>query len=324
MVGSGYWGKNLVRNFHDLKALSAVCDSSEEALKRMSDAFPGIRTLRRFEAALADASIDAVAIATPAETHGKLARAAIEAGKDVFVEKPLCLDPAEGEDLVRRAAERGRILMVGHLLWYHPAVLKLRDLISAGALGGIRHIYSHRLNIGRIRREENILWSFAPHDVSVILGLVGGMPDSVYSQGGYYLSESIADVTLSMLSFRGGVQAHIFVSWLHPFKEQKLVVVGEKQMAVFDDLRSDDKLQLYPHTIEWKDEVPVARKAEASIVPLEKGEPLRAECSHFLDCVRDRSRPRTDGAEGLRVLSVLQRCEESLRANRLAAAAAVK
>jgi UDP-2-acetamido-3-amino-2,3-dideoxy-glucuronate N-acetyltransferase len=260
----------------------------------------------------ADEQVSGVAIATPAETHGDLVRRALLAGKDVLVEKPLCLSIGEGQTLVALAAERSRVLMVGHLLWYHPAVLKMKGLVEEGELGRIQYIYSSRLNLGKIRREENILWSFAPHDVSVILGLVGEMPDGIHAHGGNYLHDRIADVTVSLLSFPSGVKAHIFVSWLHPFKEQKLVVVGDRKMAVFDDVEPKNKLLLYPHAIHWKNHLPIASKAEAQAVPFDPDEPLRAECLHFLQCIQTRDTPRTDSQEGLRVLTVLQRCQEAL------------
>jgi UDP-2-acetamido-3-amino-2,3-dideoxy-glucuronate N-acetyltransferase len=314
VIGSGYWGKNLVRNFHDLRALSLICDSDEGKLAALREQYPNCRTTVSFADILRDRDIQAVAIATPAETHANLVRDALEAGKDVFVEKPLCLSVTTGATLVALARERGRILMVGHLLWYHPALLKLKELVDAGELGRIEYIYSTRLNIGKIRREENILWSFAPHDISVILGLLGEMPDAVWAQGGNYLHPRIADVTVSLLSFPSGVKSHIFVSWLHPFKEQKLVVVGDRQMAAFDDVASQDKLLLYPHSVMWRNGLPVANRAEARPVPCEAGEPLRTECLHFLECIQTRNRPRTDGVEGLRVLTVLQRCQEALEA----------
>jgi UDP-2-acetamido-3-amino-2,3-dideoxy-glucuronate N-acetyltransferase len=251
-------------------------------------------------------------LATPAELHARHVEAALNAGKDVFVEKPLALSLADAERLVALANEKKQILMVGHLLWYHPAILRLKELIDSGELGRIQYIYSHRLNIGKIRREENILWSFAPHDVSVILGLLDEVPDTMQAMGGNYLSQSIADVTMSTLSFPGGVRAHIFVSWLHPFKEQKLVVVGSRKMAVFDDLEEKKKLVLYPHTIVWKHQVPIANKADAQEVPVPSEKPLLNECSHFLDCIRTRSKPRTDGRESLRVLGVLAGCQAAL------------
>jgi UDP-2-acetamido-3-amino-2,3-dideoxy-glucuronate N-acetyltransferase len=312
VVGSGYWGKNLVRNFANLGALSVVCDSHIETLRALGQQYTQCQMLTSYAEVLRDESIQAVAIATPAETHGTMVREALIAGKDVFVEKPLCLSAELGRSLVDLASDRGCILMVGHLLWYHPAILKLKSLIEHGELGRIQYIYSNRLNLGKIRREENILWSFAPHDISVILGLLGETPNSVIAQGGNYLHEQIADTTVTLLSFPSGVKAHIFVSWLHPFKEQKLIVVGDRKMAVFDDMEKKDKLLLYPHSIEWKGQVPIANRAEAQPVEFGAEEPLREECAHFLESVRSRCRPRTDGEEGLRVLSVLQQCQAAL------------
>lgn len=312
VIGSGYWGKNLVRNFSSLGVLSAVCDSNADMLQALGKQYPQCRMLASYAEVLADQSIQAVAISTPAETHGAMVREALLAGKDVFVEKPLCLAPEEGKQLVALARESSRILMVGHLLWYHPAILKLKALIDSGELGRIQYIYSNRLNLGKIRREENILWSFAPHDISVILGLLGEAPHSVIAQGGNYLHERIADTTVTLLAFPSGVKAHIFVSWLHPFKEQKLIVVGDQKMAVFDDLEKKDKLLLYPHSIQWKGQIPIANRAEAQSVEVGTEEPLKQECEHFLASVRNRQRPRTDGEEGLRVLSVLQQCQEAL------------
>lgn len=311
-IGAGYWGKNLVRNFSDLGVLTWICDSSPERRQQLSAEYPSVKYGDSLDMVLADPDVAGVAIATPAETHGRIVRRALLAGKDVFVEKPLCLTVHEGQELVALASEKRRVLMVGHLLWYHPAVLKLKELVEAGELGRIQYIYSNRLNLGKIRREEDILWSFAPHDVSVILGLVGEMPDVILSKGGNYLDDRIADVTVSLLSFPSGVKAHIFVSWLHPFKEQKLVVVGARKMAVFDDVEKKDKLLLYPHSIDWKNHIPVASKAEAQPVEFDWVEPLRAECAHFVECIETRATPRTDGSEALRVLTVLSACEESL------------
>lgn len=312
VIGSGYWGKNLVRNFAELGALAVICDTDKVTRDALAAQYPGCRAVADFAEVLQDESIQAVSIATPAETHGALVRQALLAGKDVLVEKPLCLIEDEARSLVALAKQQGRLLMVGHLLWYHPAILKLKALIDSGELGRIQYVYSNRLNLGKIRREENILWSFAPHDVSVVLGLLGEMPNAVSAQGGNYLHQEIADITVTMLSFPSGVKSHIFVSWLHPFKEQKLIVVGDRKMAVFDDMEKKDKLLLYPHSIQWKGQVPVANRAEAQPVELDKSEPLREECAHFLECLQTRRRPRTDGEEGLRVLSVLQRCQEAL------------
>jgi UDP-2-acetamido-3-amino-2,3-dideoxy-glucuronate N-acetyltransferase len=313
-IGAGYWGRNLVRNFNQLGALRWVCDASASTRAALSERLPGVRQTDSVDEVLGDREVAGVVIATPAETHAELVRRALEAGKDVLVEKPLCLDIEEGRRLVALAAHRGRILMVGHLLWYHPAVLKLRDLVRAGELGRIQYIYSNRLNLGKIRREENILWSFAPHDVSVILGLLSEMPETVQAQGGNYLHQKIADVTVSLLSFPSGVKAHVFVSWLHPFKEQKLIVVGDRKMAVFDDVQPENKLVLYPHVIDWKNHAPVPTQGVADPVSLEKAEPLREECAHFLECIQTRQTPRTDGHEAVRVLTVLQQCEDALQA----------
>lgn len=313
VVGTGYWGKKLVRNFYELGCLAAICDSDKDRLHNLASQYPLVEVTNEFSEILENETIQAVAIATPSELHAECVRRALLAGKDVFVEKPLCLSMQEGKELVAFAKNHGRILMVGHLLWYHPAVLKLKELIGAGELGRIQYIYSNRLNLGKIRREENILWSFAPHDISVILGLLNETPDSIRAQGGYYLHQGIADLTITFLSFPSGVKAHIFVSWLHPFKEQKLVVVGDRKMAVFDDMEKKDKLILFPHSIDWEENIPVANKAEAQLVELDQGEPLRSECLHFLECISTRSRPKTDGEEGLRVLSVLHRCQEALQ-----------
>jgi UDP-2-acetamido-3-amino-2,3-dideoxy-glucuronate N-acetyltransferase len=258
--------------------------------------------------------VDAVAISTPAATHYDLAKRCLLAGKHVFVEKPLALTEEEGRGLIQLAEKNQLTMMVGHILQYHGAVIKLKELIDSGDLGKIQYLYSNRLNIGKIRTEENILWSFAPHDISVILMLLREMPESVCATGGEYLQQQIPDTTLTMLDFPSGVKAHIFVSWLHPFKEQKLVVVGDKKMAVFDDI-SQEKLMLFPHKIEWLQRIPVAAKAEAEIVPLDMEEPLKAECRHFIECVTNAQRPKTDGTEGLHVLQVLQASQRSLNQN---------
>jgi UDP-2-acetamido-3-amino-2,3-dideoxy-glucuronate N-acetyltransferase len=228
------------------------------------------------------------------------------------------LPERKAEELVALAERDDRILMVGHLLQYHPAFLRLKDMVQAGDLGRLDYIYSHRLNLGKIRREENALWSFAPHDISMILGLAGEMPETIFATGGNYLHRKIADVTTTHMEFPTGLRAHIFVSWLHPFKEQKMVVVGEKQMAVFNDvLPWDQKLVFYPHRIEWKGGIPVPVKADGEPVPLEEGEPLRAECAHFVECVQTRRHPRTDGSEGTRVLQVLNSAQESLETGKV-------
>jgi UDP-2-acetamido-3-amino-2,3-dideoxy-glucuronate N-acetyltransferase len=314
VVGNGYWGKNLVRNFFELGALHTVCDPNPLVEAGVRAIYPQLTYRREYTGVLTDDKIHAVVLATPAVLHFDMAKRALLAGKDVFVEKPLALTVAEGAELVELAARSNRILMVGHILQYHPAVRKLKELIADGSLGRVEYIYSHRLNMGKIRTEENILWSFAPHDISVLLCLLGEDPQSATCEGGYYLSQDIADVTLSQFIFANGVRAHIYVSWLHPFKEQRLVVVGSEQMAVFDDA-ADDKLVVYPHRVEWKDRVPNAVKAEAVLVPIEASEPLRNECREFLECMESRRAPRTDGREGLRVLRVLNACQEAMESH---------
>jgi UDP-2-acetamido-3-amino-2,3-dideoxy-glucuronate N-acetyltransferase len=310
VVGTGYWGKNLVRTFANLGVLRTVCDASRECLDRLQVDSAVLRTAQ-FEEILQDPEVNAVAIATPAASHFELVRSALEAGKDVFIEKPLALTVQDGQQLVKLAADAKRILMVGHILRYHPAVRMLKGMLDAGELGKVEYIYSNRLSIGKLRTEENILWSFAPHDVSVLLGLLGEMPTAASCQGGDYLSRGVCDVTVSQFTFPSGVRAHIFVSWLHPFKEQRLVVVGSDKMAVFDDT-AQNKLVTYPHKVEWKNRVPTAVKAEVEVVPIETTEPLKAECLAFLECLETRRPPVTDGNEGLRVLEVLDACQRSL------------
>lgn len=317
LVGLGYWGKNILRNLYELGALHTACDADDGILSERKQKFPDAVYTSSFKSLLDNPEIKAIAVVTPAATHYSTVRDALRAGKDVFVEKPLALTVKEGAALARIAGEEGRVLMVGHILQYHPAVIGLKKLISGGALGKIQYIYSNRLNIGKLRTEENILWSFAPHDISVILMLMGGEePMGVEAFGGDYLSNGVYDTTITELKFSNGVNSHIFVSWLHPFKEQKLVVVGSKAMAVFDDV-SEEKLFLYPHEIEWKEgKVPVAKKADYQVIRLEKREPLKEELLHFMERIQDRKTPDTDSKEGLRVLKVLERAERSLSEKR--------
>ncbi|MCP3678294.1 MAG: Gfo/Idh/MocA family oxidoreductase [Deltaproteobacteria bacterium] len=312
LIGLGYWGKNILRNLNELGVLLTACDTDPAIISELGERYPDTSFSLSPDEVINSRDIGAVAIAAPASTHYDLVKESLLAGKDVFVEKPLALTVGEGEELTELAEREGRILMVGHILQYHSAVIKLKGLISKGELGKIQYIYSNRLNIGKLRTEENILWSFAPHDISVILTLLDEEPITVSAFGGGYLNNDICDTTLTTLEFRNGVKGHIFVSWLHPFKEQKLIVVGSKGMAVFDDV-SDAKLLLYPHTIEWKEgRIPVAQKADYRTVPVEKGEPLKEELGHFLECIRQRTRPKTDGHEGVRVLRVLDAAEFAL------------
>ncbi|MFC1869111.1 Gfo/Idh/MocA family oxidoreductase [Thermodesulfobacteriota bacterium] len=313
IIGSGYWGKNLVRNYNQLGALKLICDKNETLLTRFREQYPEVETCLALNDVLARDDINGVVISTPAETHYTLAREALLAGKHTLVEKPLVLDEQEGEELIALAKENKCVLMVGHLLQYHPVFVRLKELAKSGELGRINYIYSNRLNLGKIRREENILWSFAPHDISMILTLAGEEPETVSATGGNYLHRKIADVTTTHMEFPSGLRAHIFVSWLHPFKEQKLVVVGDKKMAVFDDTQPwEDKLLLYPHQINWQDNTPVPIKGEPERLDVPESEPLRDECRHFLDCISNNKQPITDGREGLRVLKILNIAQRSL------------
>lgn len=312
LAGCGYWGRNLARNFAELGSLEAVCDVQRSRAEEIGQAY-SVATTQRFDELLATPEIQAVAIASPAALHFELAKKAILAGKDVFVEKPLALRTEEGEQLVALARKHSCVLMVGHLLHYHPAVVELRRMLQAGELGKIEYISSSRLNLGKLRTEEDILWSFAPHDISAILYLLDESPMQIAAQGGSYLNHPISDVTLTFLDFASGVKAHVFVSWLHPFKEQKLIIVGSRKMAVFDDTQAERKLILYSHQIDWINRIPVTRKAEGEVIPLSADEPLRLECRHFLECVRDRTTPITDGENGVRVLRVLHAADQSIR-----------
>jgi UDP-2-acetamido-3-amino-2,3-dideoxy-glucuronate N-acetyltransferase len=312
VIGCGQWGKNLVRNFAELGALRALCDVDPAMRSALRTQFPEITVSSSFSEILKDDGVTGVVIATSAASHYSLAKEALLAGKDVFVEKPLALKVADGRELVDLADKKSRIMMVGHLLRYHPAIVKLKALIDEGKLGKIYYLYSNRLNLGRFRTEENILWSFAPHDLSAILYLLGEMPTSVSAQGGSYLNQEIPDVTVTTMEFRSGAKGHIFVSWLHPYKEQKLIVVGNQGMAVFDDVEPERKLVLLNHTVEWVGRFPIPHMEEAKPVPLLREEPLRVECQHFLECIATRRKPDTDGEEGVRVLEILEACQESL------------
>jgi UDP-2-acetamido-3-amino-2,3-dideoxy-glucuronate N-acetyltransferase len=282
-------------------------------LAGVREAYPGVRVRRSLSGILEDRASEAVVIAAPAAQHHVLARACLLAGKDVFVEKPLALEAAEAEELIELAKTGRRVLMVGHILEYHPAIRKLKELVDAGELGEIHYIYSNRLNLGKVRSEENILWSFAPHDFSVILLLLGALPEYVSTTGQHYLRHEVADVTLTSLAFPGTVRAHVFVSWLHPFKEQRLVVIGDRKMAVFDDVAKEGKLKIFDKGIDWRNGAPLIRQTAESTLFFPEIEPLREELRHFIDCVRTRRQPQTDGPNGLRVLRILEACQRSLR-----------
>lgn len=314
-VGCGHWGKNIARNLARLGALHAVCDSNPVAAMRVSSDF-SVPALS-LEEILNDPSCDAIALASPASLHGEHVRFSLKAGKHVFVEKPLALTVNDGRDLAGLARKKSRVLMVGHLLRYHPHVLKLIDLVKEGYLGQIRRIFARRQGPGRLRTEEDVLWSFAPHDISLILALLGESPKKVWAEGTAILAPSVLDMATVHMKFASGVAARVHVSWLNPYKEQKLTVVGSKATAIFDD-RADwpDKLLVYQHDIVFRDGRPWKVNTDPIRFRLEQCEPLHEECSHFLHSVYTGVPPRTDSAEALAVLSILDAATRSLETGR--------
>lgn len=311
-IGIGYWGKNIFRNLLSLNVLHTACDTNPLTLSIYKETYPSVKFTDKYDEILQNQEIKAIIIATPASTHYELSKKALEYDKDVLVEKPLALNINNAEELIDLANRKNKILMVGHILLYHPAISKLKEMIDNGDIGKIQYIYSNRLNIGKLRTEENILWSFAPHDISVILWLMGEEPENINAFGGDYLNRGIYDTTITTLEFKNGVKGHIFVSWLHPYKEQKLIIIGTKAMVVFDDL-SQEKLFLYPHIIQWKEgKIPIAQKANFESIPISSEEPLRRELLHFIECVEKRKKPLSDGIEGLRVLKIINIAENKL------------
>jgi UDP-2-acetamido-3-amino-2,3-dideoxy-glucuronate N-acetyltransferase len=314
VVGAGRWGANHIRTWHELGHLHAVVELDPGRRDVVQQAHPTLRVFADLEAALGWGELDAVVVAVPPSAHAAVAVAALESGCHVLIEKPLAIDVRSGEQIVDAAQRSGRVAMVGHVLEYHPAIVALRSALTSGVLGKLRYLYSNRLNFGTIRTEENALWSFAPHDVALFLGFAGVAAHEVACTGGTYLSNGVADVTLMSLAFPNDVRGHIFVSWLHPFKEQRFVVVGDREMAVFDDTAPwESKLVLYRHEVEWQEgRLPQARPASGRPVELESAEPLRRECEHFIDAIRQRRSPRTSVHQGLAVLRILEAGQRSL------------
>jgi len=323
VVGVGGWGKNLVRNYSQTPdcSLKYICDVDEQQLARLAPQLPGTVTTTRFEDLLEDPEVQGVVIATPAPTHYGLCKAALEAGKDVYVEKPFALYSVEARELLQLSEERGRILMVGHLLLYHPIVNRIKQMIDANELGDIYYIYNQRVNLGVVRGDENALWSFAPHDISVILYLLGAEPTDVTARGQSYLQPGIEDVVFLSLNFGQRSMAHVHVSWLDPHKVRKLTIVGSKKMVVFDDNESTEKLRIYDKSAEHATdyntfaEYITLRFGDITIPHVRVNEPLRLECEHFLKCIRERKRPLTDAKDGLRVVKVLEAAQRSLEKN---------
>ncbi len=314
VLGCGPWGMNHLRAWRELGCLAIACDPQPDRRAEVKRRFPTIKVVEDHREVLDDPTVDAVVVATPASTHVPLALEVLEAGKDVLVEKPMALCVADGARLVTAADERQRILMVGHVLEYHPAVVKLRELVARGVLGRVRYLYANRLNFGRIRTTENALWSFAPHDVAVMVRLLGMLPEEIACHGGAYLNGDVADVTMTHLLFPHGVRAHVHVSWLHPFKEHRLVVVGDRKMVVFDDTAPwPEKLSVFDYEVKWEEGcVPVASRADPRFVRVDEAEPLLRECEAFLEAIQTRRLPIADGRSGLATLRILEAAQHSL------------
>ncbi len=323
VVGVGGWGKNLARNYSQIPdaRLRYVCDLDQKKLDQLRPHYPEARMTRDFSEVLRDPQVHAVVIATTAPSHFPLGKQALEAGKDVYIEKPFTLEVGHAEELIRIAAERDRILMVGHLLEYHPVVERLRKMIVSGELGDIYYVYSQRLNLGTIREDENALWNFAPHDISSILYMLGQEPSDVSARGQCYLQKDIEDVVFLSLNFNNRAMAHIHVSWLDPHKIRKITVVGSRKMAVFDDLDANEKLRIYDKGAKISAEYDTfaeylgLRFGDITVPYIKVGEPLRLECLHFLDSVKTRKQPLSDGQDGLRVVRVLDAAQRSLKNN---------
>ncbi len=320
VVGAGDWGKNHVRTFAQLPQgeLVAVCDVDEAKLNAVRTQHPGVAVTRAYADIVRDTSIEAVALASTASQHFEQARLALEAGKHVLVEKPMTLKVSEAEELVRLAQQHDRRLMVGHLLLYHPAVGRMKTLVESGEIGDLFYLYNQRLNLGRVRADENALWSFGPHDVSVALFLFGKEPEEVTANGRAYLQSGIVDVVFVTVHFPGKQLAHIHLSWLDPHKIRRTTLVGSRKMVVFDDMEPTDKIRIYdkgvdirPKTESYADYIHV-RFGDILIPHIGSGEPLKVECQHFLDCVRSGATPLSDGGHGLRVMRVLAAAQESM------------
>lgn len=319
LIGAGYWGKNLARNLHALGVLHTLCDTNEVLLAQNQTLYPGLNVTTSYASILEDPAITAIFIAAPAVQHAELVKQALLAKKHVYVEKPLCFTAEQAEELVACAKQMQRLLMVGHLLQYHPCVSAMQELVAQGAIGQVHYIAAHRMNLGALRTEENALWNFAPHDVSLILSLTGGrMPTSVTCTGGDYVTPGVADLALTTLQFEGSLKAHIYVSWLHPFKEQKTVVVGSEGFLVFDDTKPwPEKLLMHQKAVcrDPSGRPSIDMQATAKAVEVSVKEPLREECLHFLNCIQTGAKPRTDGEEALRVTRVLEAADKSLCQN---------
>jgi predicted dehydrogenase len=321
VAGLGYWGPNIARNLSALPdvELAWCCDPSEASRERVAPSFLGARFTGDLGEVLADDSVEAVALATPVPTHAALARRVLEAGKHCFVEKPLAQSTVGAEAVLVAAERAGRTLMVGHLLEYHPGVVKLKELIDAGELGRVLYIYGNRLNLGKLRADENALWSLGAHDVSVLLRLAGEEPYEVEARGESYMREGIEDVVFCFLRFPSGLAAHLHLSWLDPHKERRFTVVGDQRMATFDDMALEGKITVYDKGFDEPASSYgeyITRSGDIWSPRISNVEPLRTECEHFVRCVHEGATPISDGAAGLRVVRVLEALQRSLDASR--------
>ncbi len=312
LIGCGYWGKNHARNLSALGVLDLVCDPSEAGRDLAQTLAPNAKICSTPEEVFQCKDIDAVVIATPAETHCDLALKAFSNGMHVAVEKPMALTYADALKMQTAAQAHDLTLLVGHLLEYHPAIIAIKTLITDGSLGKLQYVYSNRLNFGKIRVEENALWSFAPHDIALILRIIGAAPIEVTCSGGDYVTPGLADINMSNFRFENGVRAHIFTSWLNPFKEQKLVIIGDKKMAVFDDTEPVNKLAVYDQYVSFNGSIPTLNKKEREIIKLPTAEPLRTQSQAFLNAIQTGQSPLTDGFSGSNVIRVLEACQKSL------------
>jgi predicted dehydrogenase len=324
VVGLGYWGPNLARNFDRLPGaeLAWICDASAEARERWARELQGPRAAADIDELLSDPALDAIAVATHVPTHAELAERVLAAGKHCFVEKPLAQSVAEAERVVEAAEQSGRVLMVGHLLEYHPGLEKLRELVDQGELGDVRYIYSNRLNLGKLRADENALWSLGAHDVSVVLRLAGEEPYECRAVGESYMRDGVEDVVFCYLRFPSGLAAHLHLSWLDPHKERRFTVVGSKRMATFDDMALERKVEIYDKGFDEDFSSYgeyIARSGDIHSPHVSNEEPLRIECRHFVECIRDGQPPRSDGESGLRVVRVLEALQRSLEESSRAA-----
>jgi predicted dehydrogenase len=321
VAGLGYWGPNLARNFAALRGaeLAWCCDASDANRERFAPMFPGARFTADLDEVLADDSVDAVALATPVPTHAELAIEVLEAGKHCFVEKPMAQSVADAESVVAAARAADRVLMVGHLLEYHPGVVKLKELIDSGELGRMLYVYGNRLNLGKLRADENALWSLGAHDVSVLLRLAGEEPTEVQARGESYMREGVEDVVFCFLRFPSGLAAHLHLSWLDPHKERRFTVVGETRMATFDDMAIEGKITVYDKGFDQQAESYgeyITRSGDIWSPRLNNQEPLRTECQHFVDSIVQGTAPISDGESGLRVVRVLEALQHSLDESR--------